>query len=144
MTGVQTCALPIYQVRDTVGGMPVMVSYCTVCRTGRVFSPVVDGRAENFRLVGMDHFNAMFEDKATRSWWRQATGEAMVGPRKGKVLSEIASQQVTLARWITLHPNTLIMQPDSALSEKYAKNDDYETGASRKTLIGRASCREKV
>jgi hypothetical protein len=28
-----------HQVLDTVGGEPVMVTYCTVCRTGRVFSP---------------------------------------------------------------------------------------------------------
>ena len=58
-----------HQVRDTVAGQPVMVSYCTVCRTGRVFSPVVDGRTESFRLVGMDHFNATFEDAGTGSWW---------------------------------------------------------------------------
>ncbi|RYF63847.1 MAG: DUF3179 domain-containing protein, partial [Cytophagaceae bacterium] len=25
-----------HQVRDTVGGKPIMVTYCTVCRTGRV------------------------------------------------------------------------------------------------------------
>ncbi|HTI94670.1 MAG TPA: DUF3179 domain-containing (seleno)protein, partial [Puia sp.] len=28
-----------HQVRDTVGNTPVMITYCTVCRTGRVFSP---------------------------------------------------------------------------------------------------------
>ena len=42
-----------------------MVTYCTVCRTGRVFSPIVEGQPETFRLVGMDHFNAMFEDEGT-------------------------------------------------------------------------------
>jgi hypothetical protein len=125
-----------HQVRDTIGGKPVMVSYCTVCRTGRVFSPVVDGRPEKFRLVGMDHFNAMFEDNTTRSWWRQATGQAIVGRMKGKVLEEIPSQQVTLAEWLSLHPNSLIMQPDSTQKDEYAKGFDYETGASRKTLTG--------
>ena len=125
-----------HQVRDTVGGKPVMVSYCTVCRTGRVFSPLVDGRPEKFRLVGMDHFNAMFEDKTTGSWWRQATGQAIVGRMKGKVLEEIPSQQVTLAEWLSLHPNSLIMQPDTTRKDQYAKDFDFETGASRKTLTG--------
>lgn len=125
-----------HQVRDTVSGKPVMVSYCTVCRTGRVFSPLVDGRPEKFRLVGMDHFNAMFEDKTTGSWWRQATGQAIVGRMKGKVLEEIPSQQVTLAEWLALHPNSLIMQPDSTRKDDYAKDFDFETGASRKTLTG--------
>ena len=72
-----------HQVRDTVDGIPILVSFCTVCRTGRVFSPTIDGKAESFRLVGMDHFNAMFEDKTTGSWWRQATGEAVAGPQEG-------------------------------------------------------------
>lgn len=65
-----------HQVRDTVGGREVLVSDCTVCRTGRIFSPLVDGRAERFRLVGMDHGNAMFEDEHTGSWWRQANAFA--------------------------------------------------------------------
>jgi hypothetical protein len=125
-----------HQVRDVVGGTPIMVSFCTVCRTGRVFSPAVDGRLETFRLVGMDHFNAMFEDKSTGSWWRQATGEAVAGSRKGRALAELPSLQVTLAQWLSLHPKSLIMQPDSALSDQYSKGFDYETGASRKSLTG--------
>ncbi len=125
-----------HQVRDTVAGKQVMVSYCTVCRTGRVFSPVVDGRTETFRLVGMDHFNAMFEDGATHSWWRQANGEAIAGPSKGKQLAEIPSRQVTLAEWLRQHPKSLIMQADSALATNYSKSFDFETGASRKSLTG--------
>jgi hypothetical protein len=125
-----------HQVRDTIAGQPVMVSYCTVCRTGRVFSPVVDGHTEAFRLVGMDHFNAMFEDSTTGSWWRQANGEAIAGPAKGKVLTEVPSRQVTLAEWLALHPQSLIMQADSGLATEYSKGFDYETGASRKSLTG--------
>ncbi|MFX5562960.1 DUF3179 domain-containing (seleno)protein, partial [Acinetobacter baumannii] len=54
-----------HQVVDTVGGEPIIATYCTVCRTGRIFSSTVDGVPEKFRLVGMDHFNAMFEDART-------------------------------------------------------------------------------
>ena len=125
-----------HQVRDTVGDQPILVSFCTVCRTGRVFSPVVDGRTETFRLVGMDHFNAMFEDRTTGSWWRQANGEAIVGPSRGKVLAELPSRQVMLSQWLALHPASLIMQPDVSAKEEYAKDFDYETGASRKRLTG--------
>jgi uncharacterized protein DUF3179 len=46
-----------HQVRDNVGGEEVLVSYCTVCRTGRVFSPVVDGKVETFRVRGPDDRN---------------------------------------------------------------------------------------
>ena len=43
-----------HQVRDILGDTQVMITYCTVCRSGRVFSPVVNGKIETFRLVGMD------------------------------------------------------------------------------------------
>jgi hypothetical protein len=125
-----------HQVRDTVGGTPVLVSYCTVCRTGRVFTPSVAGKPATFRLVGMDHFNAMFEDEATGSWWRQANGEAIVGPERGTALSELHSVQVSLKEWLTLHPNSLIMQGDPAFKDEYAKDFAFENGTSRKTLTG--------
>lgn len=125
-----------HQVRDTVGGENVLVTFCTVCRTGRVFSPVMNGREEQFRLVGMDHFNAMLEDRSSGSWWRQATGEAIAGARKGETLREIPSRQVTLAQWLELHPNSGIMQADSTMRERYPKNFDYETGMSRSALTG--------
>jgi hypothetical protein len=78
-----------HQVQDNVGGKPMIITYCTVCRTGRVFEPTVKGKPEKFRLVGMDHFNAMFEDATTKSWWRQVNGEAVTGPLKGETLPEI-------------------------------------------------------
>ena len=125
-----------HQVRDTVGGQEVLVSYCTVCRTGRVFTPVVEGQVERFRLVGMDQFNAMFEDETTGSWWRQANGEAIAGSRKGTTLPEIPSVQVTLKRWLSLHPASLVMQGDSTFTGDYAKDYAYERGTSRKQLTG--------
>ncbi|MCU0634906.1 MAG: DUF3179 domain-containing protein [Gemmatimonadaceae bacterium] len=125
-----------HQVRDTIGGEPVLVSYCTVCRTGRVFSPMVDGRVETFRLVGMDQFNAMFEDATTKSWWRQANGEAVAGGREGLRLRELPSVQVTLAQWLAIHPDALIMQGDSTFVAEYAKDYAFERGTSRKALTG--------
>lgn len=123
-----------HQVRDSVGGVPVMVTYCTVCRTGRVYSPSVDGQPENFRLVGMDHFNAMFEDSRTKSWWRQANGEAIAGPLKGKLINEVPSEQLRLDAWIREHPNTMVMQPDSAFIEEYEGLKNYDEGKSKGKL----------
>lgn len=134
-----------HQVRDTVGGKPVMVTYCTVCRTGRVFSPFVNGKNEEFRLVGMDHFNAMFEDGSTKSWWRQVSGEAVAGPLKGHQLSEIPSQQMSLATWLRLYPTSLVMQPDSTFKKKYEDLEGYDKGKLKNNLEKRdtASWKDK-
>jgi Protein of unknown function (DUF3179) len=132
--GDQAKAYPIevigyhHQVLDTIAGTPIMVTYCTVCRTGRVYSPEVNGKMEEFRLVGMDHFNAMFEDRTTGSWWRQVNGQAIVGPLRGTMLKEIPSEQMSLAAWIALHPDTRILQPDTLFNEGYKELEKYDEG----------------
>lgn len=123
-----------HQVRDTVGGKPLMITYCSVCRTGRVFEPTVKGKHENFRLVGMDHFNAMFEDATTKSWWRQATGEAVTGPLKGEVLPEVESIQVRLDKLFELYPNATVMQLDESIKTKYDTLGKFERGKSKGEL----------
>jgi Protein of unknown function (DUF3179) len=117
-----------HQVKDTLGGQPIMVTYCTVCRTGRVYSPFVNGKYELFRLVGMDHFNAMFEDATTKSWWQQATGRAIAGSLKGSNLPEIPSAQMRLGDWLILHPNSLVLQPDPHFLTKYDSLSGYDQG----------------
>ncbi len=107
-----------------------------MCRTGRVFEPIVNGEHEQFRLVGMDHFNAMFEDVTTKSWWRQETGEAITGKLKGQQLPEVFSTQTSLTEWLLLNPNSLIMQADSSFITSYDSTFRYETGKSKNSLTG--------
>lgn len=126
-----------HQVQDTVGNTPVMITYCTVCRTGRVFSPIINGRHETFRLVGMDHFNAMFEDHSTKSWWQQATGRAIAGPLKGTLLREIPSSQLSLEAWLRNYPASKIMMPDMTFMENYFRLEDYDKGRMRSDLVRR-------
>ena len=123
-------------VYDDIDGKDILVTYCTVCRTGRVYSPTVNGTKAQFRLVGMDHFNAMLEDASTKSWWQQATGEAVTGPLKGKQLPEIHSTQTSLAAWEKMYPHTLIMQPNPEFRDNYDTSLKYESGKSRKELTG--------
>ncbi len=125
-----------HQVRDVLGGKPIMVTYCSVCRTGRVFEPIVNGKLENFRLVGMDYFNAMFEDETTKSWWRQANGEAITGKLKGTKLPELEAQQTSLATWLKLYPTSKVMQADPKFKENYDSTAKYESGKSKKELTG--------
>lgn len=126
-----------HQVVDTLGSAAVMVTYCTVCRSGRVYSPMVNGRQETFRLVGMDHFNAVFEDANTKSWWQQATGVAIAGPLKGVALKEFPSSQMTLDAWLRQHPNSLVMKPDTLFMDHYFKLEDYDKGTMLSTLVRR-------
>ncbi|MEO7176975.1 MAG: DUF3179 domain-containing (seleno)protein [Saprospiraceae bacterium] len=123
-----------HQILETVGGEAMMVTYCSVCHTGRVFSPLVNGEMEQFRLVGMDHFNAMFEDKSTGSWWRQANGEAIAGKMKGQKLREIESVQMSIDQWYELYPSGKVMQTDQKFILTYDSMANFEQGLSKGSL----------
>ncbi len=144
-SGVTAKAYPIrfigyhHQVRDSLDGKPIMITYCTVCRTGRVYEPIVNGKPEQFRLVGMDQFNAMFEDVTTKSWWRQVSGEAVAGPLKGTQLPEVESMQMTLGKFFFLYPFGQVMQADAAAVTKYDSLARYEKGKSISKLTRRDS-----
>src|SRR5690606_40798306 len=82
----------------------------------------------------MNRYNAMFEDGTTKSWWRQATGEAIAGPMTGEVLPELMSEQMSLKKWLALHPQTKILQPDPSFGEEYDGLEDYDFGIERGAL----------
>jgi len=138
----ETKAYPIaflayhHQVFDQIGGVQVIVTYCSVCRSGRAFEPKVKGKLEKFRLVGMDHFNAMFEDETTGSWWRQENGKAVTGKLKGEQLPEIISQQMSLSKWLELYPDSKIMQADPNFMDEYDNAGKFEKGTSKSSLTG--------
>lgn len=126
-----------HQVLDTIGGEVVLVTYCTVCRTGRAFSPVVNGQPATFRLVGMDHFNALFEDSRSGSWWRQVNGECIAGPLKGQLLKDVPFAQRTRGEFARLHPHGAVLQPDPAFVRVYEGLKDYDEGMMASALEGR-------
>jgi len=122
-----------HQVPDTIDNKSIIVTYCPLCRTGRVYEPIVNGVHETFRLVGVNHSNAMIEDFTTKSWWSQETGICIAGKLKGTTLNEIQSYNMTLKQWIELHPNTSIMQPDPDYIKRYRTVDDYAVADSVET-----------
>ena len=130
-------------VFDTIGGKPIVVTYCIICRSGRVFEPIVNGKPEHFKLVGINHDNAILQDKTTESWWQQSTGEAITGSLKGKSLPEFSSSQMALKQWLALYPNSLIMQPDKNYLADYKSLSNYETGNEKKVSADTVSWQEK-
>ncbi|MFI5140027.1 MAG: DUF3179 domain-containing (seleno)protein [Sphingobacteriales bacterium] len=115
-----------HKVQDNVGSLPVLVTYCSMCRTGRVYSPVINGARQKFRLVGARHYNAIIEDESTKTWWYQATGKAAVGKLKGAQLQELPYEQSTLSSWLSKHPGSLILQPDTHYTSDYTDLKNYD------------------
>ncbi len=118
-----------HQIVDSIYGKIIIVTYCGLCRTGRVYEPYVNNEYETFRLVGINHNNAMFEDKRTKSWWSQETGVCIAGELKGKRLKEVDCNNMILQKWMELYPETGIMQPDPLFIRRYLKENDFTPNA---------------
>ena len=125
-----------HYILDSLANQPYLLSYCTVCHSGRVYSPVVDGKLLRFRLVGMDLFNAMLEDNETGSWWRQASGECIAGPFKGRKLTELPFVQCSVAEWVKLFPGSYFLKEDSRYKDEYRSIDGFAVGEVKGGLIG--------
>jgi hypothetical protein len=108
-------------VNDTVEGVPIAVTYCTLCHSGVVWDPVVDGKRLHFRLAGINNGNALMRDEETRSVWQQSTGEAIFGPLKGQHLKVIHSSELTYALWRKEQPQGDVLKPDSPYQPEYEK-----------------------
>jgi hypothetical protein len=108
-----------HQVKDTVGGQPLIITYCSFCRTGRVYTPFINGKYTRFRLVGMSNFNSIFEDEATKSWWKQATGKAITGELKDARLTEVPSEVMYMGQWLAAHHKCQVMKPDRNFLQEY-------------------------
>lgn len=125
VAGSEAKAYPIrllayhHRLEDTLGGEPAWVTYCTMCRTGKVFRPLAGGKHLHFELLGAIHFNSTYRDVETGSLWYQANGRAVAGPLAGERLAELRVDMMPLGRWLELHPDSLVLQPDPAASDGY-------------------------
>ncbi len=108
-----------HRLDDELDGEPIWVTYCTMCRTGKIFSPVVDGRRLELDLIGAVRYNSVYRDRETGSLWYQANGRAAVGPLAGSVLAELRADQMTLERWLEMYPDSEVLQPDPAAADGY-------------------------
>jgi hypothetical protein len=90
-----------------------------------VWESTVDGRQLRFRLFGINNQNFIMRDEETGSWWQQVSGEAILGPLKGKRLKGVMHDELTFATWKAEQPTGRVLKPDPAIVAKgeYAPAD---------------------
>ncbi len=121
-------------INDTVGGQPIAITYCTLCHTGLVWSSVLDGRTLYFHLGGINNGNALLRDAETSSIWQQSTGECIFGPLRGRHLTLVSANELTLALWRNENPNGTILRPDPAVAAFYDPRD-WEQHVARTRVV---------
>ena len=115
-------------------GQPIAITYCTLCHTGLVWSSVLDGRTLYFHLGGINNGNALLRDAETSSIWQQSTGECIFGPLRGRHLTLVSANELTLALWRNENPNGTILRPDPAVAALYDPRD-WEQHVARTRVV---------
>lgn len=121
-------------VNDTVGGKPVLITYCPLCATGIVFDRTLNGVITKFGTSGkLWQSNLLMYDRAENeddeSLWSQVLGEAVVGKSTGMKLAVLSSDIIEYGNWKKVHPDTKIISEDTGFSRNYGIDPygDYYT-----------------
>ncbi len=117
-------------VNDSIGGVPVAVTYCPLCFTNQVFERVIDGKEVEFGTSGkLYNSNLVMYDRLTDSYWSQALGVAITGELTGYELKRIPFDVISWADWKTLYPETLVLTTETGHIRSYGVDPygDYYT-----------------
>ena len=116
---------------DTVGGIPVAVTFCPLCNSGITFDRRVDGRVLTFGVSGkLRNSDMVMYDRETQSWWQQAIGEGIVGEMTGKVLTPLPTWMESWAEFAARNPEGLVMA-EPGWPRQYGRNPyvGYDTAS---------------
>lgn len=108
---------------DTVGGLPLAVTFCPLCNTAIVFERTVDGQVLDFGTTGRLRFsNLIMYDRQTETWWQQASGEAIAGEQTGKRLAFYPGAIISWADFKAAHPDGQVLSRETGFSRAYGDN----------------------
>ncbi len=123
-------------VNDTVGGVPVVVTYCPLCNAAIVFDRRVAGRSLTFGTTGkLRSSDLVMYDHATESWWQQFTGEAIVGEYTGRRLQLVPSRLESFELFSKRHPRGSVLVPNDPGFRDYGSNPYVGYDASERPFL---------
>ena len=110
-------------VNDTVGDVPVTITFCPLCNTAIAFERMLDGQALDFGTTGRLRFsNLIMYDRQTESWWQQATGDAIAGELTGRQLKFLPAPIISWTDFKTAHPEGQVLSRETGYRRDYGRN----------------------
>jgi Protein of unknown function (DUF3179) len=110
-------------VNDTVGGVPVAVTFCPLCNTAIAFERTVNGRVLDFGTTGRLRFsNLIMYDRQTESWWQQAIGQAIIGQLTGTALVSRPAAIISWATFKKAHADGRVLSRNTGYDRPYGQN----------------------
>ncbi|MCA1737150.1 MAG: DUF3179 domain-containing protein [Actinobacteria bacterium] len=111
-------------VNDTVGGIPVAITYCPLCNSAVSYRRVVDGVETTFGTSGKLYASSLvMYDRATESLWTHFDGRAVAGVLTGHELEPIASPLLAWTDFVSAYPDGRVLDRDATgFSRPYGSN----------------------
>jgi hypothetical protein len=107
-------------VNDTLGGKPIVVSYCPLTGSGIVFDAEIDGEIKNFGVSGLlFENNLIMFDRQTESLWNQMLLGANCGPERGTELTRMPVVETTWDHWSSTHESTTVLTTNTGFGISY-------------------------
>jgi hypothetical protein len=108
---------------DTVGGEPLVVTFCPFCNTAIAFKRTVGAEILDFGTTGRLRFsNLIMYDRQTETWWQQATGEAIAGEMTGTQLEFYPATIISWRDFKTAHPDGQVLSRETGYPRNYGNN----------------------
>ena len=108
---------------DTVGGMPIAVTWCPLCNSSVVFDRRVAGRTLSFGTTGkLRNSDLVMYDRETESWWQQFGGDCIVGTLVGAELKYLPARVESVERFRMRFPNGRVLVPPDPEGRDYGRN----------------------
>jgi hypothetical protein len=110
-------------VNDTVGGVPVAVTYCPLCNSAVAYDRRVDGQVLEFGTSGLLWNSALvMYDRQTETLWSHFTGQGIVGELTGTEIDVFPVATVPWGAWRDAHPDGLVLSRDTGFDRAYGRN----------------------
>ncbi len=95
-------------VEDTVGGVPLNVTYCLLSNSSLTFEATEDGQRTQFIVPLQWENNLMLYDPQKKRLIQQINGEIMGGPNAGRHLPQVPSRILPWHEWQAEYPQTQV------------------------------------
>jgi hypothetical protein len=110
-------------VNDTVGGVPVAVTYCPLCNSAVAYDRRIGDRVLEFGTSGLLWNSALvMYDRQTETLWSHFTGQGIVGELTGTEIDTLPVATVPWGLWRDAHPDGLVLSQDTGFDRSYGRN----------------------
>lgn len=97
-------------VNDTVGGLPVAVTFCPLCNASIVFDRRFQDEILDFGTTGLlRNSDLVMYDRQSETWWQQFTGEGLAGKWAGERLDFHTSQVISFGDFKQAFPDGQVL-----------------------------------